>query len=333
MQKNNIPGCPGSKNSVMEKYASTYSISLPVLIELKGMDPGAFVSYYSANKAEIERNLLKNGAIKFSGIQIDSVDDFQQIVNSISVKFLNYIDGNSPRIKLSGNVYTSTEYDQTQRITMHNELSYSAKWPNSLFFSCLQPAVSGGETLIADSREILKRMNRDIVSEIEHRGIVYIRNLHSGEGLGPSWQDTFETKDTGQVEAYCQSYGIQFEWRSKDSLRLKQPSRGIIEHRTSGEKVWFNQIDQFHPDHLGEEMLEMLSIMYDSPDDFPTYVTFGDGKEISKSLVREISDTIDELVIAPAWHPNELLVVDNELVCHGRNSFTGDRKVLVAMSE
>jgi alpha-ketoglutarate-dependent taurine dioxygenase len=317
----------------MKKYTIDHSIGLPVLIELEGMGTAGFVSYYSANKAEIELYLLKNGAIKFSGIQIDSVEDFQQIVNSISVKFLNYIDGNSPRIKLSGNVYTSTEYDQTQRITMHNELSYSAKWPNRLFFSCLQPAASGGETLIADSREILKRINKDIVSEIEHRGISYIRNLHSGEGMGPSWQDTFETNDRGQVEAYCRSYAIQFEWRSKNSLRLKQPSKGIIEHRASGEKVWFNQIDQFHPEHLGEEMLEMLKIMYDSADEFPTYVTFGDGTEISESVVREISDTIDELVIAPAWHPNELLIVDNELVCHGRNSFTGDRRVLVAMSE
>lgn len=308
-------------------------VDLPVKIQLNEMDPDAFIAYYTEHRNELEAQLTKKGAVKFQGVRIASLEVFQYIVDSISSKFLNYIDGNSPRTKLSGNVYTSTEYDQTQRITMHNELSYSAKWPNKLFFSCLLPAETGGETLLADSREILEKMNPGIVAEIEHRGITYIRNLHSGQGVGPSWQDTFETKDKKQLEAYCRSYGIDFEWGDRDSLRVKQFSKGIIKHRITGEKLWFNQVDQFHPCHLGQEMFETMQIMYDSPENFPMYVRFGDGKEISEELVREILATIDEVTIAPRWEKNELLIVDNELVSHGRNSYTGNRRVLVAMSE
>jgi alpha-ketoglutarate-dependent taurine dioxygenase len=306
---------------------------LPVIMQLDDMDADHFISYYLENKDRIEDKLMKDGAIKFKGVQIYSLEDFQRVVDSISSKFMNYIDGNSPRTKLSGNVYSSTEYDKAYKITMHNELSYSAKWPNKLFLSCLQPAETGGQTLLADSREILQRINKNIISEINKRGVRYIRNLHAGEGIGPSWQDTFETKDKGQVEAYCKSYSIDFEWSKKDSLKLKQSSKGIIEHRKSGERIWFNQIDQFHPYHLGEEILETLRIMYDSPESFPMYVTFGDGTEIAESVVQEILETIDEVTVAPVWERNELLVIDNELVSHGRNSYTGNRKVVVAMSE
>ena len=121
-------------------------VSLPAMVQLPELDGDSFVKFFHENKPEIDAKLLKHGAIKFKGVQIDSVEKFQEIVNAISSKFLSYIDGNSPRTKITGTVYTSTEYDNTQKITMHNELSYSAKWPNKLFFTCLQPAQTGGET-------------------------------------------------------------------------------------------------------------------------------------------------------------------------------------------
>ena len=317
----------------MSEVNISQELELPMVVQLDDMEPEAFIAYYLKNKEEIEGKLERNGAIKFKGINIESLDTFQAIVDSISDKFLSYIDGNSPRTKLSGNVYTSTEYDKTQRITMHNELSYSAKWPNKLFFSCLIPSETGGETLLADSREILRQMNKEIVSEIKERGITYIRNLHGGMGMGPSWQDTFETDDKDQLEAYCKSYNIDIEWTDNDNLRLNQPAKGIIKHRTTGEEVWFNQADQFHPYHLGEEVYDMMRSMFSSPEEFPMYVTFGDGKPMSEDMIKEILETIDRVTIAPVWEKNELLIVDNELVSHGRNPYTGDRRVLVSMSE
>lgn len=307
-------------------------IQLPRLIQLENLRPNSFIEYYLQHKTELEAILHSWGAIKFAGVQIQSTEDFKNITDSISTQFLNYIDGNSPRTKLSDHVYTSTEYDSSQRITMHNELSYSAKWPRKLFFTCLTPAETGGETLLADSREILDKMHTSILSEIEKRGVIYIRNLHGGQGMGPSWQDTFESTDKKTVEAYCQSYGIDYEWSDQGSLKLKQFSKGILQHQKTGDMLWFNQIDQFHPCHLGDEMYETLLLLYDTPENFPTYVSFGDGTEIPTDMIKEVLKTIDEVTIAPAWQKNELLILDNELVAHGRNSFTGNRKVLVAMS-
>ena len=303
------------------------------MTDLDGYDQPRFIEFFLENRDQIEARLRESGAVKIRGIRIPTLEVFQEIVESISCKFLNYIDGNSPRTKLSGSVYTSTEYDKSQRITMHNELSYSAKWPNRLFFSCLQEADTGGETLLADSRAILAAMNSEIVAEIMEKGIVYTRNLHAGKGLGPSWQHTFETQDKKQVEDYCAAYGMRYEWGRSDTLKLRHPGRGVIGHRETGERVWFNQIDQFHPCQLGDEVYEAMMTIYDDPEDFPMYVSFGDGKKITEGMVHEILRTIGALTVAPVWRKNELLILDNELVCHGRNPFTGNRKVLVAMSE
>jgi alpha-ketoglutarate-dependent taurine dioxygenase len=315
-----------------ETILSNGYTSLPIL-EIPDWDATEFISWFKANRGEMEEKLDVHGALKFSGVRIRDLETFRQIVESISERFLNYIDGNSPRTKLSGTVYTSTEYDKSARITMHNELSYSAIWPGKLFFSCLQPSDTGGETLLADSRSILQRMNKEIVENIAQRGVTYIRNLHSGRGIGPSWQDTFETDDRNRLEEYCRSYGIRFEWRKGDHLRLVQASKGIIQHRKSKVSAWFNQIDQFHPSHLDEEVYEGLLALYDSPSDFPIFVTFGDGRDIDEETVAEILRTTEEVTLSPVWQVDELLIVDNELVSHGRNSYTGDRKVLVSMSE
>ena len=306
---------------------------LPKVWQCDQLGPDAFIAFYKANEAQVDACLSEFGAVKFSGVQIDTMETFQHIVNSISSKFLSYIDGNSPRTKLSGTVYTSTEYDKTQIITMHNELSYSAKYPNKLFFSCLVPAETGGETLLADSRRVLSSMNPDLVAEIRARGIIYIRNLHGGTGLGPSWQDTFETQSKEALEAYCKSYNIHFEWTPEGSLRLKQKAKGIIQHRITGEELWFNQIDQFHPRHLGEELYETMQLMFDSPEQYPMSVTFGDGTAIDEAVVDEVLKATEAVTVAPTWAKNELLIVDNEMVAHGRNPYTGNRKVLVSMSE
>lgn len=306
---------------------------LPAIINLGDMDQQAFVAYYLENQSQIEAQLSKHGALKFDGIRIDTSDQFRFVIESIAKDFLNYTDGTSPRTKVSGHVYTSTEYNKSLKITMHNELSYSSAWPGKLYFCCLQPAETGGETLLADSRRILNELPADIVAAVESKGVKYVRNLHGGDNVGISWQQAFETQDKKELEQYCINSGIAYEWRENDAIQLTQSSLGIIAHPLTGEKVWFNQIDQFHPYQLGKDVYEAMMAVYDCPEDLPTYVKYGDDSAIEDEVVREILSTVEKLTIAPVWGKNELLLVDNVLACHGRNPYSGERQVLVSMTE
>ena len=98
---------------------------------------------------------------------------------------------------------------------LHNELSYAGWSPDRVFFGCLVPATSGGETQLADGREIFARLDRDVRDRFESRGVTYLQHLgDAGDapGIGKSWQETFETSDRDEVEAYLHEAQMEFEW-------------------------------------------------------------------------------------------------------------------------
>lgn len=308
--------------------------TLPILTTFAPSTPiSEFIDWYNANYDSIQQQLLETGAIVFRGVDIDSLEKFENVFTQLSKNFLNYVDGNSPRTKLSSKVYTSTEYDKNFSITLHNELSYSATYPSKIFFCCTLPAASGGETPIADCRKIYEKMNADLIEQIKSKRITYVRNLHGGQGFGPSWQDTFETKEKSTVEKYCKESLIEFTWKKDGGLKLSQTRDGVIQHPVTKEWVWFNQMDQFHPSHLNPEIYETLMLIYNNnEEELPTYVKFGDNSKVTSDMIKEIRKTVDSLAVSTPWEKGDLLMADNILVCHGRMPYKGDRKVLVSMA-
>ncbi|MEZ2338345.1 TauD/TfdA family dioxygenase [Mucilaginibacter sp. RCC_168] len=308
-----------------DKFPVVIEFTAPVKIE-------DFFQWYQGSIEAVNSNLLTRGAVLFRGIKINTASDFEKLTNFINPTPFDYVDGNSPRTKLTSKVYTSTEYDSSLPITLHNELSYASKWPSRLMFCCIVAAQAGGETPIADSREIFLNMDKRLIKEIEEKKIKYIRNLHGGRGLGPSWQSTFETNEMADVERHCRENDISYQWTRGGGIKLIQLRDGIIQHSISGEKVWFNQIDQFHPLHLSAEIYESLLSIYRKEEDLPTYVCFGDDTEITRDMIEEITSTIRTLAVVSPWSEGDLLFLDNVLVCHGRRPYKGNRKILVSMT-
>lgn len=291
--------------------------------------------FWRVHRDEIDQQLLTHGAVVFKGYRVDTAAQFGQFMNGLRLELGNYVDGNSPRTKLTDAVYTSTEYPAELTISLHNELSYSDAWPARLYFCCVTAANTGGSTTIADSRRVHATMPVRIADEFERKGVMYVRNLQ-GEGsmgVGKTWQQTFETDDHAMVEAHCRARNIRYEWRDDAMLRLIQVRPAYAVHPLSGERVWFNQADQFHPSTNPPETYEALMELYgDTPFDMPQYSCFGDGSPMSDALLAEVRAVIDAQQVAPRWETGDVMVIDNMLCAHGRTPFTGARKVLVAMS-
>jgi len=66
----------------------------------------------------------------------------------------------------------------------------------------------------------------------------------------------FETTDRAFVEDYCRQGGIEFSWEDNGALRTAQVRAAVATHPATGETVWFNQVDQWHPSNLGAEAAE-----------------------------------------------------------------------------
>ena len=281
----------------------------------------------------IKSKLLQCGAVLFKSYGIEGMAKLEDCVNAFPGEPLDYIDGNSPRTKLQGKVYTSTEFPAEAFISLHNELSYSKKWPRHLFFCCVTPAQEGGSTSIADSRNILKKLSPEIVETFKTKGVQYIRNLHSGNGIGPSWMDTFETEDKHTVERHCEENDVLYKWDSRDNLRLIQNRTATIQHPETGEEVWFNQADQFHPSTNSKDVYEALVGLYeDDLHAMPQYACFQDGTEIPVEMLDEIRSVTKDVTVNFTWEKGDLMIVDNVLAAHGRTPFKGPRKILVSMS-
>ncbi|MFP5246340.1 MAG: TauD/TfdA family dioxygenase [Thermoanaerobaculia bacterium] len=303
---------------------------LPLVVSGDGSE---LVSFYDARRAELEEQLLVHGALLFRGFGLQAQDEFQRVVRALGGEPLDYVDGNSPRKKLGSGVYTSTEYPPEFFISLHNELSYSERWPSRLFFFCLTAPGEGGETPLADSRAILRRLPDPVRDAFVQRQVKYIRNLHGGAGFGPSWQATFETDNRTVVEDFCRSTASEFRWNDDGSLTVTQVRPATQVHPKTGEPVWFNQADQFHPSTHPKPIYEAMLELYNGREDLiPQTATFGDGSPMDAGFLDEVRRTVAEEMRLFAWQQGDLLMVDNMLVCHGRRPFKPPRKILVSMT-
>lgn len=293
----------------------------------------SLIERYAAERGHFEAELLKHGALLFRGFGIDSQERLTAAVQAIGGEALDYVDGNSPRKKLGSGVYTSTEYPPEFFISLHNELSYSNRWPARVFFCCVTAPQDGGETPLADSRRILERLPADVREAFVTRKVKYIRNLHGGMGFGPSWQATFETESRAEVEEFLRATGTDARWNDDGSLTVTQIQPAARTHPKTGEEVWFNQADQFHPSTHPKAIYDSIMALYGGREELmPQTATFGDGTPIEVAMLDAVRETVRQETQLFQWQRGDLLMVDNMLVCHGRRPFTGPRKILVSMT-
>lgn len=67
--------------------------------------------------------------------------------------------------------------------------------------------------------------------------------------------------------------------------------------------------------------------------DLPFNTYYGDGKRIEPEIVAAIRDAIDAETVVFRWQAGDLLLLDNMLVAHGRNPYTGPRRLLASMAD
>ncbi|MEU5913968.1 TauD/TfdA family dioxygenase [Micromonospora sp. NPDC047527] len=273
--------------------------------------------------------LTAEKALVFRGFGVEP-GALDPVMDQLLPNRLAYVHGNSPRTKVGRNVYTSTEYPAPYTISMHNELSYAAHWPARLLFYCQVAAPTGGATPVVDAHLWLESLDPEIRAAFAG-GVCYQQNLHDGLGLGKSWQQTFETEDRAEVEAFLKGAGATWTWTA-DGLRVSQVRPSTTRHPVTGVEVWFNQSDQWHPAALDDEVARVMTQVM-TQDELPQSVTFADGSPIPDEYVFQIRDRGLDAAIDVDWRVGDLLLIDNVLVAHGRRPYTGNRRILVAMSD
>ena len=258
---------------------------------------------------QIDEAVSTNGAVLLRGLRVSDPDEFQRIVDLCGVPLNGYRPGDTPRFGDPGDV------------PLHSEMSYARARPNRLYFCC------DGAGPFTDRRAILADLDPEVRAHFEARGVMYRRNLHGGLGFGRSWQQTFETGDRAVVEGYLRSAQAEFAWTSDGGLRVSQIRPAIRVHPFTGDRVWFNQIDQWHPVNLSAYARHSAA-----GEPWPYSVTYGDGGSIPLDHLDHVRQVARRNEIVLPWQPGDVIVIDTMLVLSGRPSYAPSRGLVMSLA-
>jgi len=272
-----------------------------------------------------------HGAILFRGFSIASVEVFQRVSECLCAPLMPYTGGHATRDEVGHNVYTANHLPSNQTISLHHEMSYAGQWPRKLLFYCKTPAHTGGQTPLADSREVFRNMPDEIIREFLEKGLLYTRNF-SASGLGVSWQKSFNTQDKATVEQHCSDNDIEWQWLPDGGLKTFEKRCASILCPDTAQPLWFNHAELFDVSTLGKQTkANLLSLM--PLDELPHQIAFGDGSSIPEVYFDKIREIYKSTRVYFDWRKDDLLLINNMRFMHGRMPFEGERLVLVAMGD
>lgn len=304
-----------------------------------------FIDWIGEHRDFIQGVLQKKGGVLFRGFPVTEVQHFNRVIATLGLgKSLSYIGGDSPRIKVQGNVYTSTEAPPSFKIPLHNELSFVKHYPKHIYFFCQVPAPKGGETILADAREIYHAVDASVKQQFVEKKLCYtsryffkspFMNLLNKIQCGhKSWIDVFETEEKQEVERKCQENDFEYKWNKNHWLEIKQTRPSVLQHHSSKEMLWFNQahLYDFNPKLLGLGNYIGAKMVYCQRYMRLHEIAFKDGTPIPRKDLYHILDVLDQKTISFPWQKGDVLVLDNLLAMHGRAPFTGKRRILTALT-
>jgi alpha-ketoglutarate-dependent taurine dioxygenase len=302
---------------------------LPLLIEpqLKSVD---LLDWARNNGAFIKSSLLKHGGLFFRGFGLRDEGDFHRFLEAVDADLMYYTEGATPRTKVAGKIYTSTEFPSDQSIAPHNELNYVTTWPMKIWFFCVTAPEVGGETPMVDVRRVWNRLPEEVREPFLDKGWMLVRNFM--EGFGLPWQASYRCETREEFEAYLEKADVQGEWINDKHLRTRQVRPAVARHGETGETCWFNHVAFWHVSSLEASVREIF-LRDLGEDNLPYNTYYGDGSRIEDSVVEILREAYRQELVAIPWQEGDVMMLDNMLVAHGRHPFQGPRKILTAMAQ
>ena len=317
-----------------------------VLAPKRAMAREAFIELLRDQREPLRRQLLVHGGLLFRGFPLQNAQDFSDALEALGTgNSVSYIGGDSPRTKVTGAVYTSTEAPPALKIPLHNELSFVRHYPKHIFFFCEVAPNAQGETILGDARRVYRTLDPAVRSRFMERQLKYVSAyygksvvmdlLNSLQPSHKSWREVFETSDPREVERLCREHEFAFDWhRDANWLRISQTRPAAITHPETQEWVWFSQahLYDFNPRLLGAWRWVGAKLFYARKHMRLHEVFHADGGTIARADLYHIMDTLDANTVAFPWKRGDMLVLDNVLSMHGRAPFEGKRRILAAMT-
>jgi alpha-ketoglutarate-dependent taurine dioxygenase len=277
------------------------------------------------NKDQLLEKLTKHGALLFRGFDFNNIDVLEKTVHTILGELVNYIDRNSMRSAIKGNIFTASDAKGELNIPLHCESSFTNNWPSRIFFFCHKPSEIGGEMPLANVNRVFSRLSPDITNVFLRKKVMYIRNFVD-ENI---WKYVFQVNSKDELDTFSKQNNIKIEWLNEKKFRATQVRPAILKHPVTKENIWFNQVENFY---TKKRVIDRLNPFYSGKKLWRSSY-FGDGADIPAAVIEKIRDAYDKETLLLKWEKNDLLILDNMKIAHGRRPFQGEREIWTGMSQ
>ena len=288
-------------------------------------------NWVNENKGFIESQLEEYGAVLFSGLPIESAEDFDLFVSSFNYNTFTYEGSlsNAVRINRTNKVFTANEAPKEIEIFLHHEMAQTPIYPKNIFFFCKSASLNGGQTPLCRSDDLYAAILKEdagLLTKFQENGVIYNSVMSNGDelvsGQGRSWQKTLGVISKDEAEIRLNDLGYSWNWIEGDNLSVTTKTFEAIKELKDGSKSFFNQV-----------LAASLGWKKNSEDDLLP-VKFGNGDEIPEASIQMISELAKSLTLLRHWKDNDILLIDNYRVMHGRKPFSGEkaREVLVSLT-
>jgi len=281
---------------------------------------------YTSVPKDMKESVDKYGAIILRDCGIDTVKEFSNFVQSLGDTNVDMSCSAGPRVCLENGVFTSNEAPSHKNIPPHHEMAQCVSPPSYVVFYCLVPPLSEGCTPIIRSSSIAKQFRMwfpALSKRLYEEGVRYLREFPSetdySQPLGKSWKETYHVKNETELKNKLDEQNITWKWISNGVLQTIGPVMSIFKTYLDDE-IFF--------------MAAETSFMLPQNSDSKKMLIHGNGElfndETKEAFIRIGQYAFENSTRIP-WCKNDIMIINNSLVMHSRDSFTGPRKIVVAL--
>ena len=293
--------------------------------------PDDLVAYVKSNKDAILQQALTNGAVLLRGWTDTSPEKFAEVAESLGLEKFPYVGGAAPRTNVVRDVvFTTNESPPSEPIPFHHEMAQVPNPPKYVMFYCETPAAVGGETPIILSNEVaeyMKLKHPKFTEKVVEHGVQYCRVMpledDNSSAIGRSWRSTFLCKTKEEAEAAMRNIGTTWEWLDNGDVRTTTAIvPALKEDARVGKDMFINA------------MVAAYTGWVDSRNDPVKAVQFGNGEKMTAdegAVLLDIEKFMMKTRVAFKWQKGDVIVIDNGVCMHSRNTFERPRRILAAL--
>jgi hypothetical protein len=141
--------------------------------------------------------------------------------------------------------------------------------------------------------------------------------------------DTFGLQHREQVEQQLAEQGYQVSWGEDDELQYSYQRGAFVDHPDTGEELWFNQVTELHSSYWRDHPSFPSDL---AEHEYPATTSYGNGEPIEPELISSLRGILWQTSRAVQMQLSDVLVLDNQVMQHGRFAYQGPRRHFVSLT-